>query len=460
MTRPIGPDGPALELPSAGVISPGIPNALVTGVAIAAVRAVFLLMLLVLSERSALALPVVSELRVGERGAVTRVVLTLSDQVKYQAFTLQDPHRVVVDLPEVRWTPRADTPGPAEGVVDRIRLGRFNRNTSRIVIDCRTPVSVRDIALQPAPAGGYRLLIDMAPAAGGGRGGKGPTVVGGSEMRPVIGATSLLGGDLAPEMAGRPGDAIAMGATFAAPKPRPQKSASLAVPPWVVAIDAGHGDQDPGAISPNGVYEKRITLAMARALRDELKALGRFRVVLTRDSDTFIRLRSRIAIAHAAGADLFISLHADKAENPATRGLSVYTLSEQASDAEAAALAEKENRVDMLGGFRLKGEASDVTDILIDLVQRDTKNQSAQFASLLMRELGEDTMLLPKTHRFAGFAVLKAPDIPSVLIELGFLSNPTDERLLRDGAHRQRLARGIARAVDGYFVRFEARNRY
>ncbi|MFO1119356.1 MAG: N-acetylmuramoyl-L-alanine amidase, partial [Rhodospirillales bacterium] len=345
-----------------------------------------------MSERSAFALPVVSELRVGERGAVTRVVLTLSDQVKYQAFTLQDPHRVVVDLPEVRWTPRADTPGPAEGVVDRIRLGRFNRGTSRIVIDCRAQVSVRAISLQPAPAGGYRLLIDMAPSpAGSGRPAKGPTVVGGSEMRPVIGATGLPSGDLAPEMAGRTGDPVAMGSTFAAPKPRPQKSASPAVPPWVVAIDAGHGDQDPGAISPNGTYEKRITLAMARALRDELKALGRFRVVLTRDSDTFIRLRSRIAIAHAAGADLFISLHADKAENPATRGLSVYTLSEQASDAEAAALAEKENRVDMLGGFRLKGEAPDVTDILIDLVQRDTKNQSAQFASLLMRELGEDT---------------------------------------------------------------------
>lgn len=459
MTRPLGPDGPALELPAAGPA--GTPKAPLARLAATALRAAFLLLVLILSGRSASALPVVSEVRVGERGALTRVILTLSAKVKYQAFTLQDPHRVVVDLPEVRWIPRADTPGPAESVVDRIRLGRFNRDTSRIVIDCRTPVSVRDISLQPVAAGGYRLLIDMAPsAAAGSRSAKEPTMVGGGEMRPVIGATALPGGDLAPDMAGRPGDPAAMGTTFAAPKPRPHVSASSAVPPWVVAIDAGHGDQDPGAISPNGVYEKRITLATARALRDELKALGRFRVVLTRDRDIFIPLRRRIAIAHAAGADLFISLHADKADNPATRGLSVYTLSEQASDAEAAALAEKENRVDMLGGFRLKGEAADVTNILIDLVQRDTKNQSAQFASLLMRELGEETMFLPKTHRFAGFAVLKAPDIPSVLIELGFLSNPTDERLLRDPAHRQRLARGIARAVDSYFVRFEARNRY
>ncbi len=206
----------------------------------------------------------------------------------------------------------------------------------------------------------------------------------------------------------------------------------IAVPAWVVAIDAGHGGQDPGAISLSGVYEKQITLATARALRDELKALGRYRVLLTRDRDVFIRLRDRIAIARAAGADLFLSLHADKVENPAVRGLSVYTLSERASDAEAAALADAENKVDLLGGVKLKGQSPEVTDILIDLVQRDTMNQSAQMASLLVRELREETLLLPRTHRFAGFAVLKSPDVPSALIELGYLSNPTDERLLRE----------------------------
>jgi N-acetylmuramoyl-L-alanine amidase len=194
-------------------------------------------------------------------------------------------------------------------------------------------------------------------------------------------------------------------------------------------------------------------------MRDELKALGRYRVVLTRDRDVFIRLRDRIAVARAAGADLFVSLHADKMENPAVRGLSVYTLSERASDAEAAALAEKENKVDLLGGVHLKGETPEVTDILIDLVQRDTMNQSAQMAAMLVRELPAETLLLPKTHRFAVFAVLKSPDVPSVLIELGYLSNAADERLLRSGEHRQRLARAIARAIDGYFVRFEARNR-
>ncbi len=421
-----------------------------------------LVLFLLLAARSAAALPVVSDMRVGEQAAMTRVVLTLSDRVKYQAFTLQNPHRVVVDLADVRWTARFEAPGPAGSVVERIRHGRFSSETARVVIDCRSQVAVRNVSLQQIPAGGYQLVVDLTAAATR-SGGRAPVraASGQAEERPVIGATSLPIEELlsSPDAA-RPEPIPVAAAALALPKPRPHKAANAAAAQWVVAIDAGHGAQDPGAISLHGTYEKHITLATARALRDELKALGRYRVVMTRDRDTFIRLRGRIAIARAAGADLFVSLHADTTDNPATRGLSVYTLSERASDAEAAALAEKENRVDTLGGFHLKGEAPDVTDILIDLVQRDTKNQSVQFAALIEREAGEETALLPQTHRFAGFAVLKAPDIPSVLIELGFLSNPTDERQLRDSSHRRRLAQAIARAIDGYFVRFEARNRY
>jgi N-acetylmuramoyl-L-alanine amidase len=153
-------------------------------------------------------------------------------------------------------------------------------------------------------------------------------------------------------------------------------------------------------------------------------------------------------------------LHADSMPNYAVRGLSVYTLSERASDAEAAALAERENKVDLIGGIKLAGETPEVTNILIDLIQRETMNESARFASLLVDELQQGTTLLPRTHRFAGFAVLKAPDVPSVLIELGYLSNDTDERLLRSSEYRQRLAQGIARAIDRYFIRLEARNRH
>ncbi len=229
------------------------------------------------------------------------------------------------------------------------------------------------------------------------------------------------------------------------------------MPQWVVAIDPGHGGQDPGAISLGGDYEKRITLAIARALREELAALGRYKVVFTRNNDSFIRLRDRIAIARAAGADIFVSLHADTISNDAVRGLSVYTLSERASDAEAAALAERENKVDLIAGVKLAGETPEVSNILIDLIQRETMNNSARFASLLVEELQQQTTLLPRTHRFAGFAVLKAPDVPSVLVELGYLSNESDERLLLSRPHRQKLARGIARAIDRYFVRLEAR---
>lgn len=458
MFRRLGPDWPVLALILVRLALSRRPALPLTTVAMAAGHA--LLVLFVIAARpAAAAMPVVSDMRVSEHAAMTRVVLTLSGPVKYQAFTLHNPHRVVLDLPAVRWTARLEAAGPAGSVVERIRQGRFSRETARVVIDCRTAVEVRNVSLQQAPAGGYRLLIDMTATAGRE---SAPAAGGGAEMRPAIGATSLTIDDLlSSPPPGRAAETIPVrAAALAVPKPRPHKAANAAVPQWVVAIDAGHGAQDPGATSLHGVQEKQITLATARALRDELKTLGRYRVVMTRDSDTFIRLRGRIAIARAAGADLFVSLHADSTENPATRGLSVYTLSERASDAEAAALAEKENRVDSLGGFRLKGEAPDVTDILIDLVQRDTKNQSVQLAALVEREAGEETALLPQTHRFAGFAVLKATDIPSVLIELGFLSNPADERLLRDAGHRARLARAIARAIDGYFVRFEARNRY
>lgn len=462
MFRRLGPEWPVLALILVGPASPRRPAATLAGTVLFAGRVILALFLLA-AARPAAALPVVvSDMQVGEHAAMTRIVLTLSDRVKYQAFTLQNPHRVVVDLSDVRWTARLEAPGPDGSVVERIRHGRFSSETARVVIDCRSRVAVRNVSLQQAPARGYQLVIDVAAATRSGGRAPAPAASGQAEERPVIGATSLpIEELLASADAGRPAEPIAVAAAaLAVPKPRPHKAASAAAAQWVVAIDAGHGAQDPGAISPHGAYEKHITLATARALRDELKALGRYRVVMTRDRDTFIRLRGRIAIARAAGADLFVSLHADTTDNPATRGLSVYTLSERASDAEAAALAEKENRVDTLGGFHLKGEAPDVTDILIDLVQRDTKNQSVQFAGLLEREAGEETALLPRTHRFAGFAVLKAPDIPSVLIELGFLSNPTDEQQLRDSSHRRRLAQAIARAIDGYFVRFEARNRY
>ena len=220
----------------------------------------------------------------------------------------------------------------------------------------------------------------------------------------------------------------------------------------LVYIDPGHGGPDPGTIGHSGTYEKNVTLAVAEELERELLATGRYRVKLTRRSDMFVALRERFEMARVDHADIFISLHADSSFVGDPRGLSVYTLSETSSDAEAAALAAKENKADLIAGVDLTKQSTAVTSILIDLAQRETKNQSAHFAELLVNELGRVTTLLPNTHRFAGFAVLKAPDIASVLIEMGYLSNVQDEALLLSGAHRAKLAGAMLRAIDGYFA--------
>ena len=219
----------------------------------------------------------------------------------------------------------------------------------------------------------------------------------------------------------------------------------------VIVIDPGHGGVDPGAIGVSGIYEKHITLAMAREMKAALEKGGRYRVHLTRDRDVFIRLRDRVAMARQLGADLFISLHADAVQNPQIRGLSVYTLSQNASDSEAQALAEKENKADLIAGVDLSHETPDVAGILIDLAQRETMNRSAGFATELVDEVGQEMDLLGNTHRFAGFAVLKAPDVPAVLVEMGYLSNEFEEKQLRQPQYRGRLAKAAARAIERYF---------
>jgi N-acetylmuramoyl-L-alanine amidase len=219
----------------------------------------------------------------------------------------------------------------------------------------------------------------------------------------------------------------------------------------VVVIDPGHGGIDPGAIGISGVYEKNITLAEARDLREHLERTGRYRVYLTRDRDVFIPLHDRVVLARQYGADLFISLHADVQRDSQIRGLSVYTLSQTASDAESQALADKENKADLIAGIDLSHESSDVANILIDLAQRETMNRSSGFATDVVESAGHVVPLLVNTHRFAGFAVLKAPDVPAVLIEMGYLSNETDEHNLRQPQYRDRLARMLSHAIDLFF---------
>ena len=220
----------------------------------------------------------------------------------------------------------------------------------------------------------------------------------------------------------------------------------------LVMIDPGHGGVDPGAIGVSGVYEKNITLEVARELKRALERTGRVRAMLTRDGDVFVGLRERVAKAREVHADLFVSLHADVVASPLIRGLSVYTLSEQASDAEAAALADKENQADQIAGVDVSHQTPEVANILIDLAQRETMNLSAGFANDVVDELGHQTKLLSNTHRFARFAVLKAPDVPSILVEMGYLSHPQEEQMLRNPEYRAKLATALARAVDRFFV--------
>lgn len=222
----------------------------------------------------------------------------------------------------------------------------------------------------------------------------------------------------------------------------------------LVVLDAGHGGHDPGAISPHsGKREKDITLALARAIRDDLLASGRVRVALTRGEDRFLVLEERFGIARRLKADLLISIHADAAENQTASGASIYTLSEVASDREAARLAARENKANIINGVDLGAHSGDVSSILLDLTQRETMNVASDFARLLQREAGEAVKFRTHAHRFASFVVLKAPDTPSVLFETGFISNKDDAEFLASAGGQKKVARGVRNAVQIHFAR-------
>ena len=227
----------------------------------------------------------------------------------------------------------------------------------------------------------------------------------------------------------------------------------------LVMIDAGHGGHDPGAVSPHGgMREKDVTLAIARTIRAELLKTGRVRVALTRDSDTFLVLQDRYGLARKMRADLFISIHADSAPSMTATGGTVYTLSEVASDREAQRLASRENKSDIINGVNLGGTDANVSSILIDLTQRETMNVSAGFAKLLMREARPKMRLRSNSHRFASFIVLKAPDMPSVLFETGYLSNIEDVAFLSSPEGQQKVGQSVASAIQIHFARrFAAR---
>lgn len=371
---------------------------------------------------AAAAQPVVTAVRTGEHVGLTRLVLDLTEKVDFRTFTLADPYRVVVDLSRVEWrvAPGKDD---RKGVISGLRFAQFGPRTSRMVIDVREPVEVRKaFLLTPRGNWAYRFVIDVAP----------------------VDEASFA------NSAGAPEERAKRAARPSPPKP-PRKPAAR----HVVVLDAGHGGVDPGAIGVSGVREKTVTLSAVRELKNILQKTNRYKVILTRNSDRFLRLRERVAMARDAGAHLFVSLHADSIGRRGVRGASVYTLSEKASDAEAAALAAKENKADLLGGVLLKVEDEEVEEILIDLGQRETKNRSAGFANIALPELGRRVRTLRNGHRFAGFAVLKAPEVPSVLVEMGYLSNRRDERMLSTAKGRRPVLEALAKAIDRYFAEID-----
>ena len=366
---------------------------------------------------------VITAVRIGIHGATTRFVLEADEKLKFRIFTLASPYRVVIDLPEVAWRLLPGAGGTGRGLIEGFRFGLFAPGKSRVVLDMRAPVGIkRSFMLDPADGHGYRVVLDLTKVSRK------------TYMEQV-------------KVVNRSRDVAAL--AMRAPKgARPEKRRAGK---RVIVIDPGHGGVDPGTTGHRGTREKNITLAVARAVKARLEAKGRYHVVLTRERDIFLRLRSRVEKARSAAADLFVSLHADALKNRRVRGAAVYTLSEVASDKEAAELAAKENKADVIAGVDLTHENPVVANILIDLAQRETMNYSARFATLLVTQLRRTGKTLRNAHRFAGFAVLKAPDIPSVLIEMGYLSNPKEERLLRQPAYQRKLADAIARAMDGYF---------
>jgi N-acetylmuramoyl-L-alanine amidase len=273
-------------------------------------------------------------------------------------------------------------------------------------------------------------------------------------------APDVTASNAAPAPKPRPADAAPPPEEKLPPPPEDNSSTPAKVPAparkprqlaLTVVVDPGHGGIDPGTTGTDGAREKDIVLKVADKLRDDLKKVG-YHIVMTRDSDEYLTLKARVAVARDAKADLFISLHADSNDEDKLRGASVYTLSDTASDDATAELAKKENGADTIGGIDISAESAEVSSILIELTMRETMNQSARFARTLLPQLGQVTPLLKNTHRFAGFRVLKAPDVPSVLVELGQLSNSSDEQRLTDDKVEARIAAAIAHSVDTYFA--------
>jgi N-acetylmuramoyl-L-alanine amidase len=370
-------------------------------------------------------LPVATDIRLAGDDSQTRLVMDVTATIGLRAFTLADPYRVVIDIPQTvfQLPPRAGESG--RGLVKAYRFGLVMAGGSRLVIDVTKPVRIEKASVLPSRGGEpARLVLDLSA----------------TDREAFMRHLAL--------------DRSAMRGSVAIPAiARPQAKPSGDPRPLIV-IDPGHGGPDTGTKAGGGeIMEKNVVLDFSLTLRDQLEKSGRYRVVMTRTDDTFIPLAERVKMARQRQAQLFISVHADalpKSEGD-TQGATVYTLSDTASDAEAAKLAEAENRSDVIAGIDLAKEPDDVADILLDLAHRETKTFSHAFARLLVGEMKSAVRLHKKPLKSAGFVVLKAPDVPSVLIELGYMTNRSDLKLLTNEVWRSKAARTMGQAVEQFF---------
>jgi N-acetylmuramoyl-L-alanine amidase len=383
--------------------------------------------------------PVASDVRLAGDGKQTRFILDLDQPISVHAFALADPYRVVVDIPQVSFQlpPGIGTGG--RGLIKAFRYGLVMPGGSRIVFDLTGPAKIANASVLAAANGQpARLVLELEEVDR-------TTFVQmlAPESRP----------ELRPAIAGAKEGSLPI-STMPAKLEAPAVSPSPSDTRPVIVIDPGHGGPDNGTQSGTE-SEKNLVLGFALILRDRIEKGGKYRVVMTRTDDTFIPLDDRVKFARAQSAALFVSIHADalpRHEGDA-QGATIYTLSDRASDAEAERLAEAENKADAIGGVNLTSEPTEVADILIDLAQRETRTFSNRFARLLMGEMKTVTRMHKNPLKSAGFRVLKAPDVPSVLVELGYVSNKDDMEHLASENWRTRTAGSVAHAIDMFFAK-------
>lgn len=408
-----------------------------------AILLALLLLLAITAPRQARAADAVATgVRVGGDGKRTRFVADLTRTVSYTVFVLPDPYRVIIDMPNVAFNLPPGTGRKTRGLIGEYRYGQIAAGRSRIVMDTAGPVLIeKSFIVDPQAGQPARIVVDLVPISE-----EAFRKTYREEEKGSAGAIAdAVGDDAAPLPIPKPETGVSS-------LPEKKTGTPRHTGRKLVVIDPGHGGIDPGAVGVNRTKEKDIVLAFALNLRGYLLRSGRYDVVMTRSGDAFVSLKDRVRMAREHAADLFIAVHADMVRGQEARGATIYTLSETASDAEAEALAQKENRADIIAGIDLGAESEEVTGILIDLVQRESKSRSMFFARKAVSEMTPVADFTGKPLRSAGFVVLKAPDVPSVLIELGYLSSRHDEAQLSAPAWRDKVAGAMTSAIDKYFA--------